>query len=427
MDSKFGKDIQKYYNKNDILSVQYSKFVGASPDNNFFLNKIGTGFIHKINKLINSEKNEAQIHIDDEIPNMISEENKIKKFFIDLLKQLDNKMFDQGYSIGICLGNFIYNWESFYNSPNSNKAFNLATLSLAVFLPAIKLIPQIKSLIKKHLFNFCSFGINISTILNGLNILYAAFVEFKYIFSFSHEHKKKTIYHYGYKRGIKLAVGVGFSFLGNILGKLLIKGITVIIGVSLCPLTTIVISGMLVGTACGYLGTKIGDYLSDKAYGKDEFVLKSNHLYYKYIPMKYRKKYYNPNLKWNKTYLCNYVKSYIIECYVNEVDLIMLIINIPENVNEIDECLYYKNNFIDDDNESVSTEYSENEEKVREIFIKGKYGGDLIIPYKGIEENFYSINFVIYGINKEKINYKDWLKREQNEKIIEIVFNLTVY
>ena len=191
MDSKFGKDIQKYYNKNDILSVQYSKFVGASPDNNFFLNKIGTGFIHKINKLINSEKNEAQIHIDDEIPNMISEENKIKKFFIDLLKQLDNKMFDQGYSIGICLGNFIYNWESFYNSPNSNKAFNLATLSLAVFLPAIKLIPQIKSLIKKHLFNFCSFGINISTILNGLNILYAAFVEFKYIFSFSHEHKKK--------------------------------------------------------------------------------------------------------------------------------------------------------------------------------------------------------------------------------------------
>ena len=100
-------------------------------------------------------------------------------------------MFDQGYSIGICLGNFIYNWESFYNSPNSNKAFNLATLSLAVFLPAIKLIPQIKSLIKKHLFNFCSFGINISTILNGLNILYAAFVEFKYIFSFSHEHKKK--------------------------------------------------------------------------------------------------------------------------------------------------------------------------------------------------------------------------------------------
>ncbi len=50
------------------------------------MNKIGTGFIHKLNKCINKDSNEAQIHIDDEIPNMIDDENKIKKIFTDLLK-----------------------------------------------------------------------------------------------------------------------------------------------------------------------------------------------------------------------------------------------------------------------------------------------------------------------------------------------------
>ena len=109
-------------------------------------------------------------------------------------------------------------------------------------------------------------------------------------------------------------------------------------------------------------GANAGDYVSDKAYGKDEFVLISSHLYYKYIPLKYRKKYCNPNLKWNKTYLCKNVKSYIIECVKNEADLIMLVINIPKNIYEIEECLSYKSNYIDDkddDNQSVSTQLSE--------------------------------------------------------------------
>ena len=61
------------------------------------------------------------------------------------------------------------------------------------------------------------------------------------------------------------------------------------------------------------------------------------------------------------------------------------------------------------------------------IYNKGKYGGDLVIPYQGIGENCFSINFIIYGINEKKINYNDWLGCKKNEKTIEIVFNLSVY
>ena len=45
MKSKFGKDIQKYYDKKNKLSTRYCQIIGASPNNNFFLNKLGTGFI----------------------------------------------------------------------------------------------------------------------------------------------------------------------------------------------------------------------------------------------------------------------------------------------------------------------------------------------------------------------------------------------
>ena len=48
-------------------------------------------------------------------------------------------------------------------------------------------------------------------------------------------------------------------------------------------------------------------------------------------------------------------------------------------------------------------------------------------PYQGIEENYYSIHFIIYGIKQEKINSEDWFGCKKNEKIIEIVFDLSVY
>ncbi len=88
---------------------------------------------------------------------------------------------------------------------------------------------------------------------------------------------------------MNIGIGVGFTYIVDILGKLVIHVITVIFGISVCPIFTIVI-GKMGGVACGYLGSKIVNKLSDKVFGKDEFVLKSEHLYYKYIPLKYRKK-----------------------------------------------------------------------------------------------------------------------------------------
>ena len=117
------------------------------------MNKIGTGFIHKLNKLVN-KNNETAIHVDDEIPNMFSKENRFKKFFRDLLKKLDNKTFDQSYSIGICLGNFFYNWVAFWKAPMKEKILNISTLALAIGLPAIKLIPQMKKYIKNKIIHF---------------------------------------------------------------------------------------------------------------------------------------------------------------------------------------------------------------------------------------------------------------------------------
>ena len=109
----------------------------------------------------------------------------------------------------------------------------------------------------------------------------------------------------------------------------------------------------------------------------------------------------------------------------------MLVINIPKDVFEIDECLGYdnnKDNTIDDDNKSESTQFSEsNEEKVTPIFKDNKFVGDLVIPYQGIVENCCGIHFIIYGINEEKIDSKDWPESKKNEKTIEIVFDLSVY
>ena len=226
-------------------------------------------------------------------------------------------------------------------------------MSLAVGLPAIKLIPKIKDIIKTKLLNVGKYNINVSTLLNGLNILYAVSFELYSIFDFGLSHKMNITMRYAAKRGLKLTIGVGFSVLGNILGKLAVAGISVILGVTLGPLSTIII-GLLAGIGCGYLGAKVGDKIGDMVFGKDEFVLTSSHLYYKYIPLKYRQKWCNPNLKWNKTYLCANVKSYIIECIVNETDYAMLLINIPKDIYEIDECLGKNDKYIGDEDDGKS-------------------------------------------------------------------------
>ena len=462
LNSKFGKDVQNYYNKkikneNKVI-IKYYKMLGVSPQNNYIMSMLSSELVNNINKLINKDKvkdsnesmihvddevknmldnknknkdsNESMIHVDDEVANMISDENSIKKYFKNLLKKYDNN-YEQCYSIGVCIGNFIYNFDSFKKAPTLTKLKDLASLALAIALPVIKLFPKLVDYIENHPPTIGKNIINISNILNGLNVLHAAYFEGSLIYFFSVEHKFNITCYYTMKRCFKLLTGVGCSVLGNFLGNLAIQGIKVFFGASMGPMATIVlfILPIGIGALAGHFGTKASDKLGDKTFGKDELLLTSDHLYYKYIPAKYRKKYCNPNLKWNKTYLCNNVKSYIIECVINGAELIMLIMNIPKDVYEIDECLECENKkeIDDDDNKSESTDLSEDTENITHIYKNEKYVGDLLIPYKGIEENCCSIDFVIYGINKEKISYKEWQENKVDGKIIEEAFKLSVY
>ncbi len=190
-----------------------------------------------------------------------------------------------------------------------------------------------------------------------------------------------------------------------------------------------IITGLLAGKYfLENLEIKITNKIDDALIGKEEFVLSSANLYYRYIPDKYRKRGNNPHLKWNKTYLCATVKSYIIECIINLVETAMRVINIPNTVYELNECLGYEineNYQIDDFCSEDSTDDDDDEVEKKYICKKirqgNKYAGDLIIPYKGIDKNVHKIDFIIYGINKERINNKEWSDyrdKEVKEKLI---------
>ncbi len=175
-----------------------------------------------------------------------------------------------------------------------------------------------------------------------------------------------------------------------------------------------IITGLLAGKYfLENLEIKITNKIDDALIGKEEFVLSSANLYYRYIPDKYRKRGNNPHLKWNKTYLCATVKSFIIECIINEVETAMRVINIPNTIYELNECLGYEineNYQMDDFCSEDSTDDDDEEGKkyiCKKIRQGNKYAGDLIIPYKGIDKNAYKIDFIIYGINKERINNKE--------------------
>ena len=361
--SKFGNIVQKCYDKKNRISVNYCKILGASPDNNYFLSVIGTNFFNKIiGKIIGNSTEQIGAHLDDEVPNLLedcnsSSKNKINiiiDFFESRLKNVDVETLDCGYSIGYCLGSFLTNLESFMKAPTSSKAFSLASLALGCGLPLIKLIPKIKFIIGVDILNS---NINVGMVLNGLNILWGVGVGLISIFTFHYQHHKKWKLTglYAGKLLLKTGFTIGFSIIGNIACKAIATGIIILAGITLTPLVTLVI-GLLGGIVFGAVGNVAGKYVADKVFGKDEFVLSSSNLYYKYIPEKYRRKGNNPHLKWNKTYLCANVKSYVIECIVNEVETVMRIINIPNDIFELEECLgyemnqnYYIDEFIGDD------------------------------------------------------------------------------
>jgi hypothetical protein len=305
---------------------------------------------------IGKASDQAAAHIDDEIINLVennnlenknsnsqNDKNTLIKFFDEFFQKFKNIDFnglEQGYSIGFCLGNFIYNLDSFKKSPGKSNAITLVSLALACGLPLIKIFPKIQSFLSDNLKNT---NINLGMILNGLNILYAVTFECISIIRFHYKYKKKWKFtlQYSLKRTIKLGISFSFSILGGLTSKLVDAGVYVFLGISLGPYVTVII-GIVGGIAFGYLGKKVGDKISEQFLGKDEFKLVSSNLYLIYIPLKYRLKGNNPYLSWNKTHLCSKVKSYIIECIINGVDIVMRVINIPNDVFELQECLGYE-------------------------------------------------------------------------------------
>ena len=242
---------------------------------------------------------------------------------------------------------------------------------------------------------------------------------------------------YSAKFSLKTGIIIGFSILGNLATKAIISGILIIVGAPLAPYVTIIL-GLLGGIVFGKIFGSFANKIGDEVFGKDEFVLSSSNLYYRYIPDRYRIRGNNPHLKWNKTYLCATVKSYIIECIINDVETAMRVINIPNTVYELYECLGYEinENYQTDDYISEdSTDSTDDDEEGKKFICKtirqgNLYAGDLIIPYKGINENAHKIDFIIYGINKERINNKEWSEsrdKEVKKQLIEIGFVLPVY
>ena len=113
----------------------------------------------------------------------------------------------------------------------------------------------------------------------------------------------------------------------------------------------------------------------------------------------------------------------------------MRVINIPNDVFELEECLGYEINQNYHINEFYSEDITDVDEDGKKFISKKlkhgkKYAGDLVILYKGIDENAYKIDFIIYGINREKISSKEWSicrDKESKEKLILAGFVLSVY
>ena len=258
-------------------------------------------------KTYSNSKKQTVAHVDDEIGNLINEykckdsedkdtcilQNKITNFIDKKLSQLKINIenIENSCSIGYCLGNFLSNYDNFRNAPNSVKCFSLASLALACGPHIVKIIPQLKQILEKEVIN----SLNIGMILDGLNILWAVSVELYCFFEF-HKEWNLTKKYIG-KNLINFGIAWGSSIIGNLAVKACIYGFYMISGISLAPYVTAVgIIGIVVGGIFGYLGNNVGNYLAEKALGKDEFKLTSSNLYYLYIPEKYRKPGNNPHL-----------------------------------------------------------------------------------------------------------------------------------
>ena len=441
MHSKLGGVFKEFYGKRRELEYIYSKITNVSPNNDYFITQTASHLINKI-KL----KGQSAANLDDEIENLVGEykcrgrkdknicinESRFEfiKTWEKALPNVDN--FDNGFSIGFCFGTFLSNYDSYIKAPTKEKAFRLASFVLACGPHIMKLIPKIKSILEQKIIpdTFIDYGI----MLDGLNILWAACTELYYIFKYIFEYKKNLKFASKIisKRIINLGIALGFSYIGDLAIKAGIYGFKIITGISLGPFVTVTI-GIIGSCAFGYFGNNIGNFLFEKILGKDEFKATSANLYYHYIPQKYRTKGNNPHLQWNKDFLNDEIKSYVIECIVNETEVQMRIINIPRDVFELPECLgyYLNNNKNNEDTDYTSEEENKIEKKNKnKIYKNKKFIGDIIIPYKGIKDNAYKVDFIIYRIKKKWISIKEWedfRKGVNEENLIHDCYRISVF
>ena len=115
--------------------------------------------------------------------------------------------------------------------------------------------------------------------------------------------------------------------------------------------------------------------------------LKSNSLYSKYIPEKYKKEKIFPSFTWEN--ISYYSKSFMIELIEDDIHKKWQVINIPREINKITE------------NENII--------------------GETIIEYKGISDNASCALFILYELNKEKVTLEEI---NNQEKLKEIVINM---
>jgi hypothetical protein len=141
------------------------------------------------------------------------------------------------------------------------------------------------------------------------------------------------------------------------------------------------------GLGVGCVGCSVSQYL----FGN--LILKSNSLYSKYIPDKYRQEKIFPSFTWKN--FGYFTKSFIIELIEDDINKKWQVINIPREKNEIKE-----NTIIN---------------------------GETIIEYKGISYNASCALFILYGINKEKITLEELNNPKKMEELVKEIAFLEVY
>ena len=134
------------------------------------------------------------------------------------------------------------------------------------------------------------------------------------------------------------------------------------------------------------IGLGYASYVGYVSYNKylKALSFKSNSLYWKYIPEKYRNSKIFPSFSWDN--INSETNSFMIELIEDDINKKWPVINIPKETRKI----------------------IENEEII----------GDTTIEYKGISDNASCALFILYEIKKEKITLEEVNNEEKFKELI---------